>query len=85
MNSHNKHVLTTNGAQVMKLNVLKEFARHGKVEMTLRYTHTAKAEAAEAVNRLPPLRDEPARRRNRRMEPVQPDQNQTRWWSQVEI
>ena len=38
----------------MKVHMLKEFARHAKVEMTLRYTHTTKEELAEAVNTLPP-------------------------------
>ena len=50
-----RHAAITAGAEVMSLLDLKEFARHAKIEMTLRYTHPKKKNLINAVARLPSL------------------------------
>ena len=47
----------------MKLKDFKNLARHGKIEMTLRYAHKRQEDLAGAVNLLPPLREDPLRMR----------------------
>ncbi len=70
-----RHGAITNGAAVMTLTQLRNFARHGKIEMTLRYTHTTKEELTEAVRQLPKLGDDPVRSRKRRMLQSQSDES----------
>ncbi len=69
-----RHGALTNGSAVMTLMQLKNFARHGKIEMTLRYTHTNKDELTDAVRQLPKLGNDPLRARKRRMLQIQSDQ-----------
>jgi hypothetical protein len=43
----------SNGAKVMRLTQLKEFARHTKIAMTMRYTNENQKELANVVQQLP--------------------------------
>ena len=69
-----RHGAITVGSEHMSIFNLKEFARHSKIETTMRYTHARKAELREAVNRLPDVSHGARSGRNRRISPVQPDQ-----------
>ncbi len=57
-----RHTAITNGADCMPVHHLQKFARHGKIETTLRYTHTTEEDLAGSVAKLVPLPETSARR-----------------------
>jgi hypothetical protein len=69
-----RHTAITNGAKLMRITQLKEFARHTKIEMTMRYNHEDQKELAVVVQQLPDLPALSRATRNRRTNPVKPDQ-----------
>ena len=60
-----RHGAITRGSHCMRLPQLKAFARHGKIEMTMRYTHTGMDDLASAVALLPPL-SKPSKKRSQK-------------------
>jgi hypothetical protein len=50
-----RHTAITRGSRVFPILDLKTFARHAKLETTMRYVHTDKAQLREEVERLPLL------------------------------
>jgi hypothetical protein len=50
-----RHTAITRGSRVMPVVDLKTFARHGKIETTMRYVHTDKQELRDEVDTLPAI------------------------------
>jgi hypothetical protein len=50
-----RHGAITAGGRVMSITKLMQFARHTKIETSMRYNHLKKEELADAVSRLPNL------------------------------
>ncbi len=49
-----RHTGITRGSKVMQVDQLRQFARHSKIDMTMRYVHTDADELRERVDRLSP-------------------------------
>ena len=47
-----RHTGITRGSKVMQIDQLRQFARHSKIEMTMRYVHTDADELRERADRL---------------------------------
>ena len=47
-----RHTGITRGSKVMKIDQLRKFARHGKIEMTMQYVHTDEDELRERADHL---------------------------------
>jgi len=50
-----RHTAIMRGSRVMPVVDLKAFARHAKIETTMKYVHTGDQELREGVDRLPPI------------------------------
>jgi len=62
-----RHTGITRGSAIMRIDQLKSFARHAKVETTMRYIHTDADELREKVDLLAPVAPiEPAKRGGQR-------------------
>ena len=47
-----RHTGITRGSKVMQIDQLRQFARHSKIEMTMRYVHTDADQLRERAHRL---------------------------------